>query len=367
MNIAYLITRFDAIGGAQIHVRDLATHFLEEGHEAHVLGGGGGSYAQQLGARGVPIHSVPYLARPIKPCDDVRALKNLRSVLRKLRPDLISTHSSKAGLLGRLVGRSLGVPTLFTAHGWAFSEGVSPKEAALYRLIEKGAAPLAAKIITVSEYDRRLALRHRIVSPSKMVAVHNGMPDVLENLRAKPEGEPARLVMVARFLEPKDHATLFRALAGLTSLPWQLDLIGDGPLEESAKHLAVELGLGERVRFHGLRNDVAEWLAGAQVFLLITNWEGFPRSILEAMRAGLPVVASDVGGISEAVIAGETGLLVPRADVGALREKLSTLLRDPQLRARLGAAGRTRFEAHFTFGRMLEKTLKVYKEVLAAP
>lgn len=147
-----------------------------------------------------------------------------------------------------------------------------------------------------------------------------------------------RLVMVARFQEQKDHAALFRALAGLTSLPWQLDLIGHGPLEEAAKRLALELGLGEWVRFHGLRNDVAEWLAKAQVFLLITNWEGFPHSILEAMRAGLPVVASDVGRINESVVEGETGFLVPRADVGALRERLSVLLQGPQLRERLGAA-----------------------------
>lgn len=367
MKIAYLITRFDAVGGAQIHVRDLATHLLAEGHEAHVLGGGGGDYAEQLAARGIAVHNVPNLVRPVSPYDDALAVKNLRSVLRKLRPDLISAHSSKAGLLGRLVGRSLGIPTLFTAHGWSFTEGVSPRESTFYRLAEKGAAPLAARIITVSEYDRQLALHHRIAAPEKLVAVHNGMPDVPPDLRARPEEEPVRLVMVARFQEQKDHATLFRALAALTSLPWELDLIGDGPLEESAKRLAVELGLGQRVRFHGLRNDVAEWLAGAQVFLLITNWEGFPRSILEAMRAGLPVIASDVGGISESVVEGETGFLVPRADVGTLRERLSVLLRDPQLRERLGAAGRTRFEAHFTFERMLEKTLEVYREVLAAP
>src|SRR3954470_23222452 len=123
--------------------------------------------------------------------------------------------------------------------------------------------------------------------------------------------------MTQRFKSQKKHHTLLRPLAVLAGA-WQLDLIGDGPLLPQAQLLAGELGLKDRVRFWGQRMDVETLLATAQVALLVTNWEGFPRSILEAMRAGLPVVASRVGGITESVLEGETGFIVPRGDVEGL-------------------------------------------------
>jgi glycosyltransferase involved in cell wall biosynthesis len=170
--------------------------------------------------------------------------------------------------------------------------------------------------------------------------------------------------MVARFEEQKDHATLFRALAGLGDLAWQLELVGDGPLFSEAVALAKQLGIASRTQFLGFRRDVTRRLADAQVFLLITNWEGFPRSILEAMRAGLPVVASDVGGNAESVRDGETGFIVPRGDVASLRTALARLIADPELRMRFGALGRRRFEERFTFERMCEKTFAVYRDVV---
>ena len=144
--------------------------------------------------------------------------------------------------------------------------------------------------------------------------------------------------MVARFGAQKDHPTLLRALAGLRDLPWQLDLVGEGPLLSQTRTLAASLGLEDRVHFLGQRMDVDRILANAQVGLLITNWEGFPLSILEAMRANLPVVASGVGGVSESVTDGVTGFVVPQGDVEVLRDRLRRLLSDPALRASLGIA-----------------------------
>jgi glycosyltransferase involved in cell wall biosynthesis len=171
--------------------------------------------------------------------------------------------------------------------------------------------------------------------------------------------------MVARYGPQKDHPTLLRALASLRQHPWELDLIGDGPLMEQTETLARELGLDGRVHFLGQRNDVDQRLAAAQMALLITNWEGFPLSILEAMRAGLPVVASDVGGVGESVRDGESGYLVPRADVTQLRDRIERLLTDPGLRARLGASGRERFVRDFTLDVSVARTLAVYRDALA--
>ena len=173
--------------------------------------------------------------------------------------------------------------------------------------------------------------------------------------------------MVARFQPQKDHPTLFRALAGLKDHPWAVDLIGDGPLMGQMESLAAELGLGERVRFLGQRKDVDQILAQAQAFLLVSNWEGFPLSILEAMRAGLPVVASDVGGSAESVRDGESGFVVPRGDVGLVRDRIERLLLDPGLRARIGSSGRALYEREFTLDRMVTRDVRVYEEATTQP
>lgn len=364
MRIAYLVTRSDAVGGASVHVRDMARAMLDCGHEAVVLVGGEGPVTEALRAAGIPYRPLRRLVRPIHPLWDALAVCEVRRVLGQLRPDLLSSHSSKAGWVGRVAGRSLGIPTLFTAHGWAFTEGVPSGRSLVAILAEKLAGPLADRIITVSENDRRLALRYRLAPPERIITVYNGMPDVPPALLADPAAEPPRVAMVARFDLPKDQALLIKALTGLREMPWTLDLIGDGPRLAGVRELAAGRGLAERVRFLGNRRDVAELLAQAQLFVLTTDWEGFPRSILEAMRAGLPVVASDVGGVREAVADGETGFLVPRGDAGTLRERLARLLADPVLRRRMGEAGRRRYEASFTFEHMFRKTLAVYEEVL---
>jgi glycosyltransferase involved in cell wall biosynthesis len=282
-----------------------------------------------------------------------------------LQPDLVSVHSSKAAILGRLAARSLGIPVVFTAHGWNFTPGIARREAVLYRWIERLASPLASQAITVSEFDRKLAVDEKVFSAERVIVVHNGMPDIDPSLRADPGRSPVRLLMIARFEPQKDHATLFQALAGLRQEPWQLDLIGDGPLLPQAQAHARQLGLSDRVRFWGQRMDVAERLAEAQVSVLSTNWEGFPRSILEAMRAGLPVVASAVGGIAESVQDGKNGFVVPRADAAVLGHRLKQLLVDPSLRVQMGRNGRQRYEQYFTLDHTVEKTLAIYHQTVA--
>lgn len=366
MRVVYIVTRSEPIGGAQVHVRDLASAVLQKGHQPIVVTSGSGAYTEALRAGGVQTIVLSNLDVPIHPLRDLRALREIRALLKKLRPDLVSTHSSKAGILGRVAARSLGIPVVFTAHGWAFTPGVPSREAAVYRWIERLAAPLASRIITVSEFDRQLALTRGVVPSGKVVTVHNGMPDIGPELRADPARSPVRLAMVARFEPQKDHITLFHALAGLTHEAWHLDLIGNGPLLGQAKALARRLGLTDRIRFWGQRLDVDARLAEAQVALLITNWEGFPRSILEAMRAGLPVVSSAVGGIAESVRDGETGFTVHQGDVEGLRERLNQLLTDPGLRTRMGRCGRQYYERHFTLAHTVERTLAIYREIVPA-
>jgi glycosyltransferase involved in cell wall biosynthesis len=364
MHIAFLVTRADPIGGAQIHVRDLATELQRQGHAVTVLLSGSGPFVDDLRGRGIPVLVLRNLVNPIRPYRDLQALREVVTTLKRLHPDLITAHGAKVGILGRLASRMLGIPLVVTVHGWACAPGTPRVQAAWSRWLERSIGPLASKVITVSEFDRRFGLDTRLVAERRVVTVHNGMPDIPLELRADPGRSPARLVMVARFEPQKDHGTLLQALGGLRELPWTMDLIGDGPLRPTMESLAASLGIADRVHFLGQRRDVDRLLSLSQVGLLVSNWEGFPLSILEAMRAGLPVVATGVGGVAEAIDDGRTGYVVPPGQPDVLRDRIQRLLVSPALRVELGTKGRSRYEQAFTLTQLVSRTLGVYDEVL---
>lgn len=362
--IALVITRSDVIGGAQVHVYELARALIDVGHAVAVFVGGEGPFVDHLRTAGVPVWSLSHLLRQLEPMSEARAVKQLRTALRAFRPSLISTHSTKAGWIGRLVGRIMGVPVVVTAHGWLLTPGKLQAWQRAAWLAERGLASLARRVIAVSYHDRSIALEHRVVPEDKLRVVHNSLPDISAEFIASPEIDPPKIIVVARFDEPKDHLTLISALEPIKHLEWSCELIGDGPLRAPA-HAAVEAaGLAARVNFMGTRDDVPARLADAQIFVLPTTREGFPISVLEAMRAGLPVVASNVGGISEAVIEGETGSLVPASQVAPLTDRLSALVADPGLRQRQGQAGRRRFGEEFAFSTHLRRIWAVYCEAV---
>lgn len=361
MRILFIITRADTVGGAQIHVRDLAKALLAQGHDVLVMTGLGSPYQEALQQFQIPHQICPTLKREIG-LHDLQAIGLLRQFIRRFQPDLVSTHSSKAGILGRLVCASLGVSCLFTAHGWAFTTGVPEPTRTVYRWIEKLVEPLSDRIICVSDYDRQLGLQAGM-SGQRLVTIHNGMPDIPPKLHAVQTAEPpTQILMVGRFERQKDHDTLLRAFQTVSGA--SLSLVGDGPQLKAMQGLATELGIAERVEFLGYRTDVGQLMSLAHLFVLISHWEGFPRTTLEAMRAALPVLVSDVGGAAEAVVEGETGYCVPQGDVATLRARLKVLVADAELRQNMGQAARQRYEQEFTFERMLQKTVMVYQQVV---
>ena len=366
IKIAHIITRSDSIGGAQVHLYEIAKAAIEHGHTVTVFVGQVGPFTELLERGGVPYISLKNLLRPISPLSDIKALVEIIRELRKFKPDILSLHSSKAGWLGRVAGRFLRIPTVFTVHGWAFTEGVTPFARFIYVLVERIAAPLADRIITVSDYDHQLAVRYNVGNQTRLVTIHNGVSEIANDLLSIPATSPPRMIMVARFAIPKDHEKLILALSDLKDLPWQLDLVGDGPFLERTKELVRKLGIVERVNFLGARTDVPKLLANAQIFVLISNYEGFPLSIIEGMRAGLPVIASDVGGCRESVIDGKTGFLIPRGNGIILKEKLQQLLIDPILRTNMGTAGRVCYETEFTLEKMYQKTFDVYTQAITS-
>lgn len=365
LKVAYIVTRGDDLGGAQVHVRDMAAAMRERGHAAIIICGPGGIFTAELTERGLPFRCLPNLVRPIDPVKDALALIELRAALRELQPDLVSLHSSKTRLLGGIAARMSGIPALATVHGWPFADGVPDRRRRFYAFYERQAARMAAAVVTVSHYDKDLAERHRVGARGGITVIHNGMPD---DARQRDHGQasgPVRLLMIGRHSPQKDHPALFRALAELKDQPWIIDLVGTGPHQDQHKAMVREFGLAQRVTFLGYRKDVPDLMAAADVYVLASNWEGLPRSIIEAMRAGLATISSDVGGCREMVRNGETGYLVPRGDAAALAGRMTDLIDDRQKQRILGANARRLFEQHFIFENMFGRTLAVYEAILA--
>lgn len=367
LKIAYVITRADVIGGASIHLLDLAMGAKYAGHDVTVFAGGEGILMDHLQMLAIDHVSLKHMQRELRPVQDVCSLMELRRKLAALKPDIVHCHSSKAGVVGRLAARSLSIPVVFTAHGWAFTEGVSERRRKLYRIIERVMARFSDHIITVSDYDRNLALKNKVGKPALITTIHNGVHDVAERRPDVPASLPLKLIMVARFDPPKDQVGLLRDVATLDPDTAVLELVGEGTELNQARQTAAELGLSGRVKFTGWRPDIAQCLARSDVFVLNSKWEGLPLSILEAMRAGLPVIASDVGGINETVDDGETGILVRRDDANGFAHAIVLLAEHLDLIQQMGQKGRQKYEREFRFRTMLGATLHIYRRISNRP
>lgn len=358
--LMYIITRAEH-GGAQSHVLDLIYGFRNE-FDISVGVGEEGFLTEACRAESIPVHLIPHLEREIRPWSDVRAFFETLQLIRREQPDLIHAHTWKAGFVGRMAARLCGVPSIYTVHMWHFG----PELPSTWRIfgprLERAASRWSERTITVSHSGSEMGRRYRITEPSRMVAIHNGIKDSPERVRPGENRVPV-IVMVARFSSFKDHETIVRAFAHVKT-PARLQLVGDGPTRSATQRLVAELGIGDRVEFPGDRNDIARLLCRADVFVLASKVDNLPISILEAMRAGLPVIASDVGGISEQVAHGKTGLLVPPFSVVPMTQALEELLGDKAKRAQFGRYGRARYEMRFSLDHMIERTRAVYTEVL---
>jgi glycosyltransferase involved in cell wall biosynthesis len=364
MKIAYVITRSDTIGGAQVHVQYLAKAFLEKGHIVKVFVGGSGPFINLLKKENIPVGKLSHLVQPINPIEDIKAYNELKDKLYEYSPDLITLHSSKAGWIGRLAGKKLEIPILFTAHGWAFTEGKSMIKRGMFLAAEKMVGSIADRIITVSDFDKKLALKYKITGNEKLVTIHNGVHDINEGFIATINKQKPKIIMVARFDHQKNQAALLQGLAQIKELEWTLEFIGEGPLESNVKKITRDLGLIGRVNFLGYRDDVEERLTKAEIFCLITNWEGLPISIIEAIRASLPVVATDVSGVNEIIKDKKNGFLIRDNEPEKIANKIKKLIQDCELRKQMGEKGRELFLDKFTYKQMHKKTLKVYYSVI---
>ncbi|NOU95107.1 glycosyltransferase [Paenibacillus sp. LMG 31456] len=362
MRILFAITRAEW-GGAQVHVFDLIRHAVEKKYECILVSGEEGDLTARVREIGVKVIILHTLTRKIRVAKDFKAIMGFVQILKNEKPQLVHVHSSKVGIIGRVACRIAKIPVIFTAHGWAFTEGVSKSGTFLFTIIEKLVAIISNKIICVSDFDRNLALSNKVGNKGQLITIHNGVKQGDISLMKKNKGNIIKIIMVARFSAQKDYKTLLLALQKLSG-PIKVYLVGTGELLEESKKLVLDLNIENFVEFLGKRNDVKQLLINSDIFVLTSNYEGLPISIIEAMESKLPVIASNVGGVNELVVDGMNGFLVERGDVGAVANSLQKLINNKSLREEMGMASYGRFTEMFTLEKMLDKTFSVYKSVL---
>jgi glycosyltransferase involved in cell wall biosynthesis/peptidoglycan/xylan/chitin deacetylase (PgdA/CDA1 family) len=340
-----LLITLAEVGGAQAYVASLLPA-LAGRFDVVVAAHGRGPLRVAADNADVRFVELEHVRRPINPWRDVAGFVELVRLLRRERPDVLHASSSKAGVLGRLAAWVAGVPIrIFTVHGWAFG-AYSGLASRLYRWADRLVRRVTTVTICVSENEREAGIRAGTCDAERTVVIRNAV--ALDGRpRAGHEQPRPRLVAVGRLKAPKDFSTLVRALALLPADSFDALIVGDGPDRPTLEGELRQLGLESRVRLAGERHDVPDLLAAADVFVLSSVSEGLPVSVLEAMAAELPVVASRVGGLPELVRDGETGLLVEPRNPEQLAAALGRLVADRDLCRRLGAAGRAVVESHF--------------------
>jgi len=361
-------------GGGATHVRDLALGLDPARFAVQVAmpTDGGNVRREDFGAVGVPFHRVDIATGFSWP-----ALRQVRRLAAGV--DILHVHGARAALFGRLAAASLGrrrPRVVYIIQGFSLPFYPAYRRIPML-LLERLLAPFTDAVIAVSEEERRTFLAQRILPPDRVSVVWNSVRvapfrEAERNRRGTRLGlglpdDAVVITIICRLYKPRDFDTLLMAFAHLVRSDRRayLLIVGDGPDRRHLETLRRQLKLSDRVILTGQRRDIPDILAASDIYTLTTwGWEGLPFTVLEAMAAARPVVATRAGGIPEAVAHGETGLLVPRRDVALLAEALARLAADPVLRARMGAAGQKRAETLFSQQHMIERTTAIYDRLL---
>jgi glycosyltransferase involved in cell wall biosynthesis len=381
MTIMHVITRLN-LGGAALAVLELAAGQRGRGHDVIVVAGtiprGEESMETVAGELGVPYVRVPALRRELSLRSDTRAVRELRRLIREHRPDVVHTHTAKAGAAGRLAATtSRGArprATVHEYHGHVLSGYFDSRRERVFRLVERGLAHLTDRLIAVSDEVRDDLVAYGIAPRSKFEVVQYGFdldartaaaPDARARARAEIGAGADAFVIgwIGRLTAIKRPLDLIRVVAELEGAV--LVAIGDGEDRPEVEGLIDSLGVADRVHLLGYRKDVADWYAAMDAFLLVSANEGTPVVAIEALAAAVPVVATNAGGTSTVVDDGETGALLPVGDIVGLAHALDELRGNEARRAQQGALGAARMRDRFSVARMVDDVERVYAGILA--
>jgi len=369
-SILYIITK-SVWGGAAKYVYDLATHFPNE-FEVNIAAGGQGKFAQKIKEANIPYFEIKNFQRTINPFKDLLADFEILSLLFKLKPDIIHVNSSKAGgLVGKAVWYyklfSRRKPHLiFTAHGWAFNEDRPPWQLSLIKIFSKLTSLFYDKIICVSQYDQKIAIENKIAPADKLVAIYNGI-DIKaisflsrEQAQEKLLGQTSPLV-IGTIAEWTKNKGLFYLLEAVKTISADVILIGSGENPDKEK-------MYDFVKKHRLKNvylyewidEAVKYLKAFDIFVLPSFKEGLPYTILEAMAAQVPIVATKVGGVPEMIDNNINGLLVPSKNPESIGKKILKLINNPEIAQEMTQRAKEKVVKEFSLEKMIKETKKIY-------
>jgi glycosyltransferase involved in cell wall biosynthesis len=361
-------------GGDSVLVLEMARAAEQNGFRVDILAGDP-RFRELISEQGFGLVDLDVLKREIRPVADASALFRLTQFLRGSGYDIVHTHTSKPGVIGRLAATRSGVRGIMhTVHLFGFHEESGPLATAAYSRIERAAARWCDRIVTVSEYHRDWALRLGIGTPEQVVAIPNGVPSARaygarsrEEVRAE-LGLTAEVAVLStgRLAEQKGLEYLLRAvpLLGPDRAKVRVLLAGEGPLADPLARLAAELGVLDVVRFLGFRSDVGDLLSAADIVALPSLWEGLSVSLLEAMAAGKAIVTTTIGSNLEVTRDGAVASLVPPRDPAGLAAAIGALIHAPDRRRELGQLAQREQLERYTMGRMLDSYVEEYERLL---
>jgi glycosyltransferase involved in cell wall biosynthesis len=381
IRILRVIARLN-MGGPALHVAYLTHGLRERGYETTLVAGelarGEESMAFVAEQRGVEVRPLPALGREIAPLRDAIATLRLAQLVRKLEPDIIHTHTAKAGAVGRtaaLIARSDAI-VVHTFHGHVLRGYFGAPKAYAFRLLERWLARRTDALVAVSPQVRDDLVSLGVAPAERFAVVRLGI-ELEQRVSANGSGEDARRLLgvaperflvgwVGRMTGVKRTDDVLLGLKGLRErgVDAGLCLVGDGPDREHVERRAHELGIARHCFYLGYQDDVSDWYAAFDAFVLPSANEGTPVSAIEALAAGRPVVASRVGGVPDVVRDGQDGFLVESGDVEALADRLAELAADAELRRRMGDAGRERVLGRYAVDRLIDDVDRLYRSLL---
>lgn len=373
IRLLYCITKLE-LGGAQKQLLSLLGRLSKDKFEIFVFTADEGYLLNDaLSLPGVKVKSSNFLKRPINPFKDILALIEIYRFIKQNKIDIMHTHSSKAGILGRIAAKLAKTKYIFhTVHGWSFNDFQPFLLRKCYIGLERICAKLSDKIIVVSIHDKEKGLKNRIGEESKYALIRYGVD--FEEFKKPAEnskeglgiGPQEMVVTNISCFKPQKSCLDFIELAHSVSRRFsnvKFLLVGDGVLRKKIERLIHKLGMQKQVILTGWRRDISAILSATDVLALTSLWEGLSIAVLEAMSAGKPVVATDTGGVKEVIVEAENGFVVKLRDTRQMAQRIIQLLKDDGLRKNMGERSQNLLGTGFRVESLIRSHQDLYEGV----
>jgi len=359
-----------ANGGVEVYLKMFFKYINKDNYDNYIiLSEQYNKSKEYFAALGVKVFIVN-MKREISPNKDLKSMIKIYKIIRKIKPDIVYTHSSKAGGLGRIPAKLVGAKNIYNPHGWAFDMNISKKKRVIFKFVEKVLGYFTDKVVAISEYEKEAAINNNIIKPEKIVVIENAIDfdninnynnenDILKKLNW--DNDSIIIGMVARISEQKSpHTFINIAIKLLKKQPkYRFIIVGDGEQRSEIEEKISQHGIEDKIYITGWVENPYMYLWNFDIAILTSKWEGFGLVIPEYMAAKKPVIASNVGGIKNIIENGKNGLLVDDLNVNEFVNKIEEVINNRDIRNKLINEGYETVKEKYNF----KRNIKEHKEL----